>query len=436
MESQDAQQHGDIHIRLNVGQEEALHGGSHTISLPGWRSVTVTIPAGVQDGEEIHLAGLGETTDNDGARGELIVHISLSTALPPSGLVQQVPVVALSEQIPIFFTTEPSFATPTEQFPFTPVPSEQFIFPIRTEPSSCVVTEQCLPGWGAAYQPIAVPALPPEPPQTPPLVTHKQILLTIVALFVLLISCLLAYDFAYYQPHQHLAAANANATSNAMANAQATSTASSFGTQVAFGQTADAQAQMAPYVQATSGRPLLDDSFSQPDPAGWPEFTTTDGSSCAFKNGRYSSYEVAAHYFLPCIENNINFRNLAFQVDMTLLKGDLGGLIIDANQNASAFYILEVNPVGGMTLSLFHNTPKPDFNLLMTSTNAALAVTPGQALQITLIASKGTIDVYVDQQLIDSTQDTRLTSGQIGVFAEDIAKPTAVAFSHLKVWKL
>ncbi|MGH2494362.1 MAG: DnaJ C-terminal domain-containing protein, partial [Ktedonobacteraceae bacterium] len=51
---------GEMRATLALSQSEARTGSSRTLNLPGGRQITVSIPAGVYDGQELRVAGQGE----------------------------------------------------------------------------------------------------------------------------------------------------------------------------------------------------------------------------------------------------------------------------------------------------------------------------------------------------------------------------------------
>src|SRR5258708_24077106 len=92
------------------------------------------------------------------------------------------------------------------------------------------------------------------------------------------------------------------------------------------------------YTQATSGTPTINDPMAQQDTNQWELDNKTGGGSCAFSNGSYHASMPQAGFFAPCYAQNSSFNNFSFQVQMTILKGDLGGLIFRSDCS-SKFYL-------------------------------------------------------------------------------------------------
>src|SRR5579875_417646 len=46
---------GDVTAQISVGLRDAVHGGKSRVTLPTGRTLEVTVPAGVEDGQQIRL---------------------------------------------------------------------------------------------------------------------------------------------------------------------------------------------------------------------------------------------------------------------------------------------------------------------------------------------------------------------------------------------
>src|SRR5579863_2794077 len=69
---------GEMRATLALSQAEAQTGSSRTLNLPGGRRITVSIPPGVYNGQELRVAGQGEPTWQGGPAGDLILTISIA----------------------------------------------------------------------------------------------------------------------------------------------------------------------------------------------------------------------------------------------------------------------------------------------------------------------------------------------------------------------
>ncbi|MDJ0859585.1 MAG: DnaJ C-terminal domain-containing protein [Dinoroseobacter sp.] len=69
---------GDLRYQLNVDFMDAARGGKRTVTMPDGRSIEITIPAGVRDGQTLRLRGKGTPGMGQGAPGDALVAISVS----------------------------------------------------------------------------------------------------------------------------------------------------------------------------------------------------------------------------------------------------------------------------------------------------------------------------------------------------------------------
>jgi eukaryotic-like serine/threonine-protein kinase len=68
----------DIHAALVISEAEALTGTKRILTLPGGRQVSVTVPAGTQDGQVIRLEGQVEPASDRDSPGALILTITIA----------------------------------------------------------------------------------------------------------------------------------------------------------------------------------------------------------------------------------------------------------------------------------------------------------------------------------------------------------------------
>jgi WD40 repeat protein/serine/threonine protein kinase len=77
---------GNLRAVLAISTAEAQAGTTRTLTLPGGRQVTVSVPAGVRDGQVVHLDGKGETSPAGSPGGALILSIQVKSAEEASPL--------------------------------------------------------------------------------------------------------------------------------------------------------------------------------------------------------------------------------------------------------------------------------------------------------------------------------------------------------------
>ncbi len=265
------------------------------------------------------------------------------------------------------------------------------------------------------------------------------ILLIILAFLVMASGIGLIYYSAVYRPDQLYAQATATAQTVRTAQAQASGAANaqSTGTAQAFANaTAQAMATTAAlqniYNQATSGAPILNDPLNGNNIYHWDVGNASLGGSCGFKAGAYHVIEPNKSYYLSCLAESTNFSNFAFQVQVTIIQGDEGGLIFRAT--GAKLYSFGFNREGlfSLIVSKNNNPGKP----LIYGPNSAINTGLNQPNLLTVIARESTFYLYINKQFVDAVRDSSYHSGQIGVYAAYSTHYTDVAFNDAQVWQV
>ena len=279
-------------------------------------------------------------------------------------------------------------------------------------------------------------ALAAQPFAAQPAVAQQRQGLSPMAITLSVILALLiiggAGGLIYYMTGPYPAEQHAQATAvvqnvlaqQQQANAQATATVNALGPQDF-------------YTQITSTKPAISDPMSRSDASSWIDLKAT-GGDCSFTNGAYhASITVKGGVLLcPAILGN-DFSNFVFQVQMTITKGDEGGLFFRANNIFSGqlqSYYLEFNQFGGYALSIFQNSNQS--KILKYGLTSALNTGLNQANQVAVVARGSNFYFYLNKQYFATLSDNTYGSGIIGVLATSAQNPTEVAFSNAQVWIL
>ena len=266
-------------------------------------------------------------------------------------------------------------------------------------------------------EPIPQPPLPTQPVPQP----RRGLSASVTALFIIL--ALLIFGggggLAYYATIFHPAELRAQATVVAK-NVVAEATARS----------ATINPQLL-YTQITSSTPSITDPLNNANSSIW-EATT----ACNLTNGAYHASIATKNEIVFCRALSTDFHNVAFQVQMTMLKGDLGGLMfrgsLDAlNQVQSYFFALD--PVGGYHLFTLLGG---GLNPLREATSPAITSGLNKPNLITVIAQDNRFYLYVNKQFVAVVRDNSYSSGEVGLFALDLNLPTDVVFSNAQMWAL
>jgi hypothetical protein len=196
--------------------------------------------------------------------------------------------------------------------------------------------------------------------------------------------------------------------------------------------TPSTQTPQALYAQITQGIPALDDHLSTNDTNNWTVTTPADGNfSCAFSGG---VYHVSAPY-TPCLAQATNFGDLAYQVQMTIVNGEFGGMVFRVDRSQTKYYTFFIYTKGTYKLRIsVDNTGNNDYDLGKGS-SAFIKTGLNQANLLTVIARGSSIYLYINQQYITNASDTTYRAGQIGVFGGySSGAPADVIFSRAQVW--
>jgi hypothetical protein len=297
---------------------------------------------------------------------------------------------------------------------------------------------------------LSVPMLSQKPPYS-----HRSVariaLLCIVALLVIVSGSGLLYlapwqhstqsrtqSTATAQPVTLTATAaqthlQASATAQADINAEATAEASAN-----VQEAANDTAMQNLYTQATQGIPAINDPLTTNDSNQWDVNISSKHESCAFIGNTYHviepqpvGYNVSSFY--PCFANTSSFSNFALQARVTLLKGDLGGLVFLADNAHSNYCYFGLYSTGIYQFYCYINGYT---TLGLDSQKTAVGNKSPQANLLTVIVSNQQIFLFVNQQYVGSIKQSYLTTGEIGVFAQDNLNTTEVACNNIQAWKL
>jgi 3-keto-disaccharide hydrolase len=271
-------------------------------------------------------------------------------------------------------------------------------------------------------------------PQTPPnqqiITAFRNLSTRIIVLFVVLIVLIfiegggLVYYATAFVPHelriQATAVARVVSTEQTQKTIQASATAAAITPQDI-------------YMKSTSGNPVLTSLTSSEDGSTW-EKVNMNGSvgTCNFTNGAYH-IRVPSQGFSICLSKGSDFSNFAFQVQMTIAKGDVGGIIFRAHSADFKLYSFEISD-GAFSLSRSSGPSPLESQTLFSSFSTAIL--PNQLNVLTVIAQGSNLYLYINGQPVAKVSDGTYSSGEIGVFAIDNQNFTDVIFSKAQVWKL
>lgn len=121
---------------------------------------------------------------------------------------------------------------------------------------------------------------------------------------------------------------------------------------------------------------------------------------------------------------------------MTILSGQLGGIIFRADSANSKFYLLRLAQDGSYDLYLY--VDKTGTTAKKLTFGNATNMHTGLKVENTLavVAHGSQIDIYINDHYQTSISDTTFQSGQIGVVAENDGSLSEVAYTRAQVWRI
>lgn len=185
------------------------------------------------------------------------------------------------------------------------------------------------------------------------------------------------------------------------------------------------------YTKATSGIPVINDALDGHEASSWLQLNSPL-YSCAFSSGAYHIRVLSQQSSAFCIAYNSLFNNLAFQVQLTIISGGLGGLVFRIANNGA--YLFTVDQQGRYVLAVIKNNVLP--TILAASNDAAIKIGPNQPNLLTVVAESNRLYLYINKQLAVNISNGAYSSGQIGLFAASGTDPADVAFNNVQVWAL
>jgi serine/threonine protein kinase len=176
--------------------------------------------------------------------------------------------------------------------------------------------------------------------------------------------------------------------------------------------------------------PLQDNSKGN----NWDEVTDSRGS-CVFTQRSYQVTASARASLYFCTEEAA-FSNFAYQVQMTIVAGDYGGIVFRTDSTHTKFYYFRIGKDGSYEVVTWGSKTGKKDQVLKSGTSLAIKTGLDQSNIVAVVASGSDLDLYVNQQHIAYVSDSTFSQGQLGVCAANASKLTEVMYSDALVWKL
>ncbi len=282
-------------------------------------------------------------------------------------------------------------------------------YPYPQEPSALLVSSQV-----ASVLPVS-----PQPR------SRRSSILIITLVAVLVVCIIIGSGIIYYAAIAQPAALHTQATTTAKAYAT---------TQAQASATAYANTPQGILALATSGTPTITDSLSNPDNSIWANHSNT-GGQCAFTNGQYHITVKVPNYYYYCTPITTGFTNFAFQVQMTLLRGDSAGIMFRVSGPGLKSYIFSLNSQGFYVLTMVSSFTS--FKTLALNRSSAIKQGYNQPNLLTVVARNSDIYLFVNKQYVTKVSDSTYSEGNLGLLADAFRNaPTEAAFSNVEAWDL
>ena len=283
---------------------------------------------------------------------------------------------------------------------------------------------------------------PPSSPKKLPTI----LIASLLAIFVLLFSFVIG---AVHQSIVNNDSANATViTKNAIViataktkNAIATATANTdnaYSTAIANTDNANATATATitnanpdPY-DGGRGTLTLYDTLTQS--GNWfNESDSSFGGSCKFESDGYHITESQNHAFFNC-DNTTLAKNFVFEVKMTIIRGDCGGVELRENSSTGGGYDFFVCSDGSYQLFRYSGSSGSDTTILGSWSNSG--ITSGQNT-IAVVVNGSKFTLYLNNTpLGNSITDRIYSQGEVGLLSVNNAHTTEVTYKNARVWML
>ena len=185
-----------------------------------------------------------------------------------------------------------------------------------------------------------------------------------------------------------------------------------------------------------NGTLVFFDPLSQEHGSQWrSESHIAPGGACQFSKGAFHVSQPVSGYYAQCVAAGA-FSNFAFEVQVTMIQGDCGGVIFREDGNGH-FYVFFFCEDGGYREMKYVDYGGSDETILCTGWNPAIHRGLGQQNTIAVVASGSTMTFYANKQQIAHVQDSSYTSGFLSLIADPgLRHPTEVAYRNARLWTL
>ena len=189
------------------------------------------------------------------------------------------------------------------------------------------------------------------------------------------------------------------------------------------------------YAQLTRKTPTFNNSMNA-QMGGW-DTGNIGNSSCTFTDGAYQSRVASDLASFTCLNSGNNYSNFVFQVQMTILDGSGGGILLRSPGASLDGYKFEVSTNGLYYIGVVTNTP-PTTRKVLFGHSTFVHYGLKQLNLLTVIARGKHLSFYINKQFINSFDDETFSTGFVCLtaFNHRHQPGTDVAFNNAQLWAL
>jgi serine/threonine protein kinase len=184
-----------------------------------------------------------------------------------------------------------------------------------------------------------------------------------------------------------------------------------------------------------SGTLVLNDPLSDNTKGNSWNDLVADGYACEFEGGAYHIMQTKNKYYTDCFTKR-SFGNFTFEVQMKIINGDCGGEVFRSDTVEKQFYFFRICQDGAYDLNYYVDGTNSTSRTLTGGFSPFIHTGLNQINVVAIVANDKKIDLYVNQQFIESVNDSTYSYGKIAVAASQVSNPTEVVFNNAKVWML
>jgi hypothetical protein len=328
-------------------------------------------------------------------------------------------------QTPGMFTPGPQFpGQPAQQQPGTYTPGQMFPNQQQAQQQSGVYTPgQMLPGQ---------PPVPVQPQKRR--LSGGIIALLVVLVLALIGGSILAYYAAVLHPQQLSVEATSTAHTTQVNNLHATQTAITNAANTTA--TVNALSPQDLYTRITAGTPTLNDPLISQGSTTWSQMGGGDGR-CAFTGG--ALHATSNKGSAACAALGSTYSNFVYQVQVSVIRGTLGGIFFRTDQVSRKLYMFAISPNGLYALIYTgqNASGSASENILAASVSTTINTGLKSTNEISVLARGSEISIFINKQFITKVSESSSTVGEIGVISgSSKSTPCEAAFNNAQVWNI